>query len=528
MTPLQAPGAAMLGRIADLNVETELPVTLDQEQRLMIREIQQGRSAPLFSQRIVVGFRVSGKFDAQVLQVALDGLVRRHAALRVRFFPASNSTLDERREKASRFLRTGIAESGLYSQSVVEAGPVPVRAIELSGSESLESGLQGVMDEELLRPTPTLDPPHLQAVLITSGENSILMLFVDHLVADGLSMQVLRRDFRSLLRMAVESQEPRSDRPENGFLSFAEEQKNRVRNGDFSESLQFWRDQWELYGSKRVATGHFPFTTASATPQTARSFAATTIQLDASTAGLVKSLVKQCRVTQHAFFLAAFGTTLRNITGTSEVAVWNHFSNRRKAAYLGSVGWFAQTHLVGFTIRDRMTVRELLAEAHQSVLDCSRHQDLPLPHLWASWGCYPRFQDAKVLLDFIPYSAPCSEAIGGVLVEDIQVPDSTAPRLASLGVYVRDLGKETSISIRYAKNLYAADAVEQLLRDYAALVGRLACDPDASLSDFLTPSQPNLNKDQSTEAMSEFIVDTRRHAGLPGRRELIEDRSHKC
>jgi len=507
-----------LDRITDASGEAELPVTFDQEQRLMFREIQQERSAPLFSQRLVIGFRMSGSVETHLLQMALDELVRRHTAIRVQFFPASNTTLDERREKAVRFLRTGIAESGLYSQSVVEVGPVPLRVIELPGNVALDNDLQRVIDEELLRPTPSLDPPHLQAVLATfAAGNSILMLFIDHLVADGLSMQILRRDFRHMLRMAVESQDPSSDASESGFLTYAKEQKKRTTNGGFSESLRFWRTQWARYGSKRVATGHFPFMTASATTQTTRSFASTTTLLDGSTAGLVKDLVKQCRVTQHAFFLAAFGMMLRNIKGTPEVAVWNHFSNRRKAAYLGSVGWFAQTHLVGFEIPEGQTARELLSEVHGSVLKCSKHQELPLPHLWADWGCYPRFQDARVLLDFIPYTSPRSEAIGAVLVEDIHLPDSSAPRLASFGVYVKDLGDKISITIRYVDTLYAAVAVEQFLCDYAVLLKRIVCDPDVRVSDFLTTSPPNANTNPATEAMSEFVIDARLFADFAGR-----------
>jgi hypothetical protein len=85
----------------------EFPATLDQEQRLLFREIQQERSAPVFSQRLIVGFRIRGNVETQVLQDVLNELARRHAALRVRFAPASNTTPEERREKTRRFMRTG-------------------------------------------------------------------------------------------------------------------------------------------------------------------------------------------------------------------------------------------------------------------------------------------------------------------------------------------------------------------------------------------------------------------------------------
>jgi amino acid adenylation domain-containing protein len=501
----------------------EYPTTIDQEQRLLFREVQQERSAPFVPQRLAIGFRIRGEVKSDVLQAALDGLVRRHSALRVQFSSDASISPDEWREKARRYLRMGVADGGLFHQMAIEPRPVTLRVIDFPGGEPLEEVLQSVVDEELQRPNPSLEPPHVQAVVATSRpEDSILILFVDHLVSDGVSLEILRRDFRQMLRIAADGQASGSGAPDDSFLAYAAEQKERMAGDGCLDSLEFWRTQWAHYGSKRIAPGHFPFLLSSP-GQTQRSFASPMAVLEAS-AQRVKDFVKRCRVTQHTLFLAAFGLLLRNVTGKSEVAVWTHFSNRTKAAYLNSVGWFAQTHLVGFGVSGEITVREWLSAVHRSVLNCSKHQALPLSHLWTHLGCYPRFPDARVLLDFIPYAPQREETIGELILEDVLLPDSAAARLASFGVYVKDRGDTISISIRYLDGLYAAPAVEQFLNRLLALVERLVDGAERSVADFVTASAPSENAGHASETMSEFIFDARR-SDFPGVAALARERS---
>lgn len=489
----------------------EFPTTLDQEQRLLFREIPQERSAPAYPQRICVGFRLLGGIEPSAIEAALNQLIRRHAALRVRFAAASNVTPEQRQERLLSFMRSGVARGGLYRQTVTDVDAINVRIVEPSGrcgvgSTELSETLQQYLNEEFRRPIPDVEPPHLQAMLVRLGErDSILILFIDHLVADGLSMRVVRRSFRQLLLQTCMGKSISSEPVDGAFLTYAQSLDRKLRSGDFRDSLAFWRMQWSKYGGERIAPAHFPFVHLAA-GQANPSFSAATVLMDGEAAKRARCCAKRCRVTLHTLFLAAFGILLGSITKKARFGIWTHFSNRSHAAHLNSVGWFAQTHLVGFETDRDQTARELLLNVQSGVLRASKHQAMPLAHLWAQLECYPRFGDARILMDFIPYETPCSETFGEVTLEDVALPDSSAPRLSSLGLYVRDMRESFSICVRYMDTLYPRPAIEQMLGNYRTLVETIARDECVRISELLPELETGMNARLATEAMAEFVV----------------------
>jgi hypothetical protein len=485
-----------------------------QEQRLLFREIQKAQGAPLFSQKLCIGFRIRGAVQQEAIQEALDALVRRHASLRVRIV-TNDFPEEEVSYRALRLIRTGTAPGGTYSQTVERPAPVPLSPVKLTddrGGAEWEEMLQRLVDEEVLRSNPELAPPHMRAILAEVGaEDRILAVFVEHLVADGLTMAFLRQEFRDALLFGL-GHGTWVESVEGQYLLDAQAEASRIEQGRYEEFLDYWQTVWTEYFHHRIAPGHFSFVRP--LTNNGGAFRAARAAIDLERANAIKEVCKRTRVTLHAFFLAAFALQLYVATGKRHLPVWKHFANRNDVDRQRAAGWFAQTHLVGLEVDSKFTVQDLLLHAHHAVLQAAKYQDCPPTLIWNHLWCYPQFQDAKVLIDFMPYSSRPNDLIPGLSVEDIFLRDDAAPRWSPLGTYVQDLGREFSVCVRYNEKLFSSDGVSDFLSNYLELVGRMSLNPDFRIGELAKPAAPTLNTRIASEAMSALVVDPARSTGL--------------
>ena len=157
---------------------TDLPLSFGQEQLWFIDRFAPGQ--PTYN--IPLALRLSGPLDAAALSRALDGLVRRHEALRSR-------------------LVTG--EHGRPVQVIDQptSVPLPVADVCRLEPEQRQARLREVIDIEAVRPFTLASDRLLRARLVrlADGEH-VLIVVVHHAVFDGWSARVLVQDLAALYR----------------------------------------------------------------------------------------------------------------------------------------------------------------------------------------------------------------------------------------------------------------------------------------------------------------------------------------
>jgi hypothetical protein len=479
---------------------------INQERLLLNRELAAQRSLALPSSIIRIGYHLRGQLDVPALNRAIQCIVDRHPALRITSFPNPDIDRFERRLRLEEFARTGTFTSGLFLQSVRECA-VPVRQIDLSGidASSQEPAIRQIVREEEARHFDYSNPPLLRATLVRRGElDHLLIVALDHVVSDAWSLWILRRELTALYEYCSGTG-PEPKKPAASFVDCGLREGERANAHYYDSSLQFWRNQWATFGSGRLGFEDLPFSLPK--PKTPNAtFRSEHLRLTVEQTEHIRLSALQNNVTLYMFFLAAYIVALRAYTGKDRITIWAHFANRTHKDMQDAIGYFVNTHIVGFDLGTSRSCKEVLNQARKTILESCVHQELPLALLWQSIGAYPRFRDAALLLDFYPEQTETG-ALPELNVTEAELPDLGTPRFSSLGVYIHDRGKEIRLRAEYAAERFPQVAVAHLLTDIRTVALEIARDPGGSLNAVSQPLERyERNKDHPASAMSEFVV----------------------
>lgn len=458
-----------------------------------------------------LGFRFAGAtVQEETIVFILKYLIRRHCAFRLRFEPCRGLSTSQRDADLLRFRRTGLLQTPLHTQVLLDVSDVELSTADLRGfSDSCrDHEFRRLYGVEQRRPF-TYSQPLLRAWLVRLAEqDSIVVLFVDHMVADGRSMKLLAFEFGQLfLDHAFRC--PQSTSPaDHSFLEFAKWQAEACSLGAFRKEMLYWRQQWVECGGGRVLPEDLPFTLPHR-DNSERPFGAIGRSFGHSVSAEIIRFARRSEITIHTLFVAVVALTLNRYTGKDVLGIWMHFANRARLAWRRGIGWFANTHLIGIRIEENRSGDDLLKQVRSSVLNGIENQQLPLGHMWQVLRCHPRFRDANILVDFNSRrtgDSPHFLTDGGTL-RRIDLPDESTPRLSTLGVYVDQQGQDVSVRIRYATSLYPDEAMETVLHDLQVITQLLITSPDSSLGHLMSSVAPRVDPSRASNgAGADFVV----------------------
>jgi hypothetical protein len=438
------------------------PVCIQQEHLLLSREYLESRGNRLSPSAIPTVLHLEGPLDVDVLERAVETIVRRHAGLRAGYYRAGANTPAERSRELRSFAESGVFRPGLYRQKVMEEPHVRLRVLKQCDPDS--QPVEAVIREEASIQFDHQTPPLLRGTLVQAGSNEhYLILVVDHLVTDMWSMRVVRRELQQIYSQIAQLGEARLAPPGLSYPDYAEFQREMATSGGFANGLGYWRKEWSEFSSSRISFTDLPFALP---PPPAGNFlfGAEVDEIDPEMTRAIRSFARQVRVTLYMLFAAVYAVVLRHYTEKPKMAIWGHFANRMRPVTRDSVGWFANTHLIG--INGGNSVRETLPAVRRSVLNAHQHQEVPVGLVWRSMGGYPRDPDARVLLDLHAIDEIEEPGPLGLRIQHLPRMNPTMGRFSNLGLYIRDEHERMTVSIQYASDRFPADAIRRVLADF--------------------------------------------------------------
>ena len=448
------PSASSMSTAGERLLETCLPCSSAQSRLWFLEQWQPGTGLYHIGNAV----HLRGPLDLSALQASLDGLVARHEGLRTGF-------IEEGGEPWQRIL--SVARCAL---TVEDLG-------ELEGSAQ-EEMLRERLAAEAARPFELREPPLLRAAVWRLGvEAHALLLVVHHIVSDGWSQGVLKRELSVLYGAAVRGETAVLPALPVQYADYALWQRETLSGTRLATALAYWRTQLSELPVLALPTDRPRPLQPSYTGSLTRFALAPEL-----VTGL-RRLAREAGGTLYMVLLAAFKVLLMRYSGQADVVVGSPIAGRDRVELEGLIGFFVNTLVLRTRVAGELSFRAVLERVRETALGAYEHAEVPFEKLVAELrpvrdlSRSPLFQ-----VMFVLQNTPGAElGLVGLAVTELQVGRTTSKFDLSLSLVERDGG--LSGVLEYATDLYEAATMERLGGHYRTLLEGVVVAPEARVSE---------------------------------------------
>lgn len=432
--------------------------------------------------------RLTGSLNRDALTVAVAGLAERHESLRTIFSERADGEVAQHIEATVRL--------ELRFVDLRDAPDVEARATDI---------LRGLNGE----PFDLTAGPLARMTLIRLSETGhILAMVMHHIIADGVSMQILLDELAERYVAAEQNREPDLPALPVQYADFSVWQRRWLGEGVGERQLTYWRDRLGREHPLLALPTDYP------RPPVAHYRASVhRLELPAALVAALRGLADANGTTLFTVLLAGFQTLLYRYTGQQDIRTGMPAANRTRIETQGVVGFFVNTLILRNVIDGRSSLAQVLVNAKADLLGAQANQDLPFEQLVEalrparSPGHNPLFQ---VLVNhrWEDYRALAT------MTELSVAAEPTVPEAAQFEMAVDMLERPDGVEVHltYAAELFEAATIERFGEHYLTVLNAQATRPDdTTVAGIALPSpQERLELDQWSRGepgeVSESIV----------------------
>nr|WP_256560316.1 non-ribosomal peptide synthase/polyketide synthase [Myxococcus dinghuensis] len=453
----RAPTAQRLSR------DGELPLSFAQQRLWLLDQLQPGRA----EYNIVGAMSLEGALDQEALRRALDHIVSRHESLRVTFHLSEGTPIQV------------VHPHAYWVLPLTDLTTVP--------PEALQQATERFIGEEASTPFELASGPLLRTHLLKLEERRhVLVLAMHHIVSDGWSLGVLRREVVETYEAFTSGRTPSLPPLPMQYIDFAAWQRQQLQGETLAREVDWWKQR--LMGAPMVL--EIPTDRPRPTIRSARG-GSLPIHLSRQQVAPLFELAQRSGATPFMALASVWLLLLSRYSRQEDLLVGSPIAGRRSNELEGLIGFFVNTLVLRARVHPRESFRSLLAQVREMTLAAYEHQDVPFEKLveelqpQRDLSRNPLVQ-VVVALQNMPVD---QTRIAGLTLRTLDVSNDSARFDLGLITY-EDAGALRGV-IEYSADLFTASTVERLGEHLRTLVEAVGRTPDAPLSslDMVPPDE---------------------------------------
>ena len=442
------PARIPLAPIAD-----DYPLTHAQKRLWLLAQNQEASVAYNMSYKL----RLNGALDLEALRRSFNFLVQRHESLRTAFL-----------------VKDGEPRQRVLSIPEFE---LPLRDLSREANPETEVGIE--CSAEALTPFSLERPPLLHARILRLSEyDHVLLVSMHHVIADGLSLQILTRELHASYEALSSGRVPSLPPLPLQYKDFAVWQHRQLADGHARAQRAYWLDK--LAGelpmlnlpTDRARTGFQKFEGG----QIVR-------RLGKSETDALHACCQKRGVTLFTLLVAALKVLLHQATGQDDIIIGTPVAGREQPELEGQIGYYLNNVVLRDTVRRGETFAGLLGRVRDTVAGALAHQSYPFDLLIEELaietqpGRSPLFD---VQINLMPGEA-APLLLGNLAAEGSVVNSRTT--LFDLNFMFADGPRGLALEISYGSSLFDPETVGALGERLMRLLGVVASQPDLTVRD---------------------------------------------
>lgn len=410
--------------------------------------------------------RFRSAIDLDAMRKSVETLVDRHSAL-----------------------RTVFAESDLTHQPVQRIQPTltpEFRVVETPSASQAE--LAARVTEEINRPFDLTRGPLLRlAAFRIAADDVVMVATTHHIVVDFWSLVLIMDEIRQLYPALANGRKPNLPPAPCNYERFVRAQADLVASDRGKKIAAYWQHQladvppviqWPTDFVRPASFTH----RASVVP----------LKFPPGMGAKVTGLSRRLGVTGNVVVMALLQVLVGRFAGQDSFSIGTPFSGRSQREFEKTVGFFVNLLPITVDLSNNPTLEALIATVGRTMIDALAGESLPLAEIVRASGVgrdlrrHPLFQ---VSCTFEKSQIASEQGRAGFVIGNEHVFDDFAGmRQESFPVqhtschydveFVFELhGDELRGMICYCRDLFAADTIDSMARQFIALSGQLVADP---------------------------------------------------
>ena len=419
-------------------------------------------------------WQISGCLNISALEKAILEIVQRHEILRTSFSVVDESPIQV------------IHAHPALKIEVLDWRQVP--------ATDQVSKVQQLVIDELQQPFDLSKLPLLRVKLLqladACGERSyqshLLLLVIHHIVCDGWSMDIFRRELFTLYTAFCNGESSLLPPLSLQYADFAHWQRSYLQGDNLNKQLNYWQQQLaEIPPLFELPTDH--------QRPSVQSFRGRSefIQIDLDLTQKLKHLSQESGTTLFMTLLAVFTLLLSRYSGQEDIVIGSAIANRNRREIEPLIGFFVNTLALRTNLEGNPSFLELLQRVKQTTLDAYDHQDLPFEklvdelRLERSLAHHPLFQVAFGLQSGTPETL----LIPGLTLTRFEWENTTT--FFDLSLIFRETPQGLTGEWEYATDLFAETTIQRMVRHFEVLLQQIIDNPHQSINtlSLLTPDE---------------------------------------
>lgn len=428
------------------------PLSYPQQMLWIVNQVHP--STPCYN--IAESFQIEGDLNVDAVQWALTQIVRRHEALRTRFF----------------------TQAGEPVQQVDEPWNVPLPVIDLRHVDVSvrEQQAQKLMVQKAREPFHLAKGPLLRALLVRLAPQTYkLMVTIHHIATDGWSQNLLWSEL-GVLYAAFGKAESLLSEPLLQYADYALWQRDWLDE----EKLQRDIDYWKLQLANMPPEIGLPSDRPRPPVMTFRG-AREQVEVNVSLLRALKKISRAEGATLFMLLLAAFKVLLAQYNSQEDIVVGTAIADRRQVETETLIGFFINTLVLRTSLAGNPRFTDLLQRVKSVALEAHRHQDLPFPKLVEHLGASHALNSNPLIqVMFVLENTPLATlSLPGFQVASVPMDIGTC--ICDLLLSFTEVGDKLTGFIEYSTDLFDRSTIQRMIDFYLTLLETLVADPERDI-----------------------------------------------
>ncbi|HEU4881106.1 MAG TPA: amino acid adenylation domain-containing protein, partial [Longimicrobium sp.] len=491
-------GLPVLPPVVPVDRDRPLPLSFAQERLWFIDRLEGGSA----QYNIPTALRLGGALDVDALERSLGEVIRRHEVLRTVFREVDGGAV----------------------QVVAPFAGFTLSVDDLSGLDEAarEAEVRRRAREDAMRPFDLAEGPLFRAALlrVADGEH-VLLLCIHHIVTDGWSGGVLRRELGALYAAYREgSGSPLAELPVQ-YADFAVWQREQLRGEALDRQVGYWKER--LAGAPALL--ELP-TDRPRPPVQSHRGARELFALPRTLLDGLQALGRGEGATLYMVLLSAFQLLLSRYSGSEDVVVGSPIAGRTRKEVEELIGFFANTLVLRTDLSGDPSFRALLGRVREGTLGAYEHQEVPFDRLVAelqperSLSHAPLFQVMFILQNAADLSG---SGLAGLRMEGAGAELETIRYDLALTAVPHDGGIHGMVE--YSTDLFDRSTVRRMLGHLERVLEQVAADADVRLTELelLSAQERGLVVDEWNRTAAEYPADRCIHELFEAQAERTPD-----